>query len=902
MADIQFVPKARNANAIPDEPFSNGALIAAMDTGELYVDYNGARMRIGDVITLETESQRLATLAPLPKLYWVAETSKLWRFANDWVCVNPDDIEADTVKADIVQAGRRYYNVATVSSSAFVYEIVIKTRIPKADQASVNAIYLYGVCGNNVVNTMFSTYWQNDSVKFPWRNMVQAGSISFEGKIFTYEDDGTEYVGIALLPGTTGLGTQTSIYYPRFQVDFTDLIGSIRDYSKGWTVELNTVKDSESIIPQTNIMDCIKSKLVTDIYGSATSLATPRTIALTGGVTGTATSFDGTENIKIPVTSLNPNNLSSAVPVTKGGTGATNASSARTALEAGYTIRRTITTTGAGWYRIAATTVSVGRNYTDVYIDASLAGKNSQIGLIAAVTYGSSTTAPTSIQLTQKACVEQYKDGVTKARIVYVNGGYSSKYAYLEIYQAYDAAATYSIEFQNCRGWATRYDEPIAGEIPDGYSARELTFVHNAVVADKFVGNVVGTVDFAKNYVGRIDPDSPTAPDFFSTSLNDARTPGWYSVAGIPSNIDGPTEAGTNKVWGLLQVGTSTGETIPEGSNGWVMQTLTLTTDEVYHRNVVNAGSWKEWLKSVDRNDVATSLTTSYTNKIPTVDAAKTYIDAQVAEVNGKYLPLTGGTLTGSLTANNFRGIVNPPRNQGSYFLNEPNTSAAAYIPELMADRLLFFPPANCLLETSSDGTSWATRSTPAAQKQQLLCCHPSYTAEIDWTAGTQLRITFTADSYVFLSLLYLYLRTSGKIDIVIEQCRNASQDWVEVARQEQVTGQPIHVVLWHTVIRFQNSTNDMHSGKVRVTLIHTGTDTPILDQLRWKGGYPTANPYIYDWDPSRNVMFPAEVRASNFNGSWNDKAVASSFDENSTSTIPTCKQVADYIKSLIGG
>ena len=154
----------------------------------------------------------------------------------------------------------------------------------------------------------------------------------------------------------------------------------------------------------------------------------------------------------------------------------------------------------------------------------------------------------------------------------------------------------------------------------------------------------------------------------------------------------------------------------------------------------------------------------------------------------------------------------------------------------------------------------------------------------------------------MFLSLLYLYLRTSGKIDIVIEQCRNASQDWVEVARQEQVTGQPIHVVLWHTVIRFQNSTNDMHSGKVRVTLIHTGTDTPILDQLRWKGGYPTANPYIYDWDPSRNVMFPAEVRASNFNGSWNDKAVASSFDENSTSTIPTCKQVADYIKSLIGG
>ena len=890
MADIKFIPKARNANAIPNEPFSNGSLIAATDTGELYVDYNGARMRIGDVITLETEAQRIATLAPLPKLYYVTETGKLWRFADEWVCVNPDDVEADTVKAYIIQAGRSYYNVATINHSGNVYEILIKTRIPVANQAWMPVVYIHGHTARNMVDLALIFYYNSG---LTWATFTNKGTWLPTIKYFTYTAaDNNDYIGIALI-GTS--------YYGKYQVDLSDIWNTTRNYSSGWTIEYNTSQDT-TIVPTTNLVEAEQYRIATGIIGSATSLFTPRTIALTGGATGTATSFDGTKNIQIPVTSLNPNNLSSAVPINKGGTGATSAANARTALEAGYTIRRTITTTGAGWYRIAATTVSVGRNYTDVYIDASLAGRNSQIGLIAAITYGTSTTDTTAIQLTQKACVEQYKDGVTKARIVYPNGSYSNKHAYLEIYQAYDASATLAIEFQNCRGWATRYDEPITGEIPDGYSAKVITLVHNAVVADKFVGDVVGTVDFAKNYVGRIDPDSPTAPDFFSTSLNDARTPGWYSVAGIPSNIDGPTEAGTNKVWGLLQVGTSTGETIPEGSNGWVMQTLTLTTDEVYHRNVVNATAWKEWIRYVDSKDVATSLTVSDTNKIPTVDAAKTYIDAQVAELDSNYLPLAGGTLTGSLTAKSFRGIVNPPLNQGSSFLNEPNTSAAAYIPELMADRLQFFPPANCLLETSSDGTSWTTRSTPNAQKQQLLCCHPSYTAEIDWTAGTQLRITFTADSYVFLSLLYLYLRTSGKIDVIIEQFRNASQDWVEVARQEQVTGQPIHVVLWHTVIRFQSSTNDMHSGKVRVTLIHTGTDTPILNQLRWKGGYPIANPYIYDWDPSRNVMFPAEVRASNFNGQWSDKSIASSFDENSTTTVPTCKQVADYVKSLIGG
>lgn len=59
---------------------------------------------------------------------------------------------------------------------------------------------------------------------------------------------------------------------------------------------------------------------------TATKLATPRTIALSGGATGTATAFDGSTSITIPVTGVNPSNLSSAVTVSKGGTGATTLS------------------------------------------------------------------------------------------------------------------------------------------------------------------------------------------------------------------------------------------------------------------------------------------------------------------------------------------------------------------------------------------------------------------------------------------------------------------------------------------------------------------------------------------------------------------------------------------------
>lgn len=56
----------------------------------------------------------------------------------------------------------------------------------------------------------------------------------------------------------------------------------------------------------------------------ASKLSTPRTISLTGGVTGSA-SFDGSANVAIPVDSVSAGNLAGTVPVNKGGTGGTSA-------------------------------------------------------------------------------------------------------------------------------------------------------------------------------------------------------------------------------------------------------------------------------------------------------------------------------------------------------------------------------------------------------------------------------------------------------------------------------------------------------------------------------------------------------------------------------------------------
>jgi hypothetical protein len=61
---------------------------------------------------------------------------------------------------------------------------------------------------------------------------------------------------------------------------------------------------------------------ITGNAGTATALQTGRTIGISGGATGTATSFDGTANITIPITALNASSINTGtIGVANGGTG-----------------------------------------------------------------------------------------------------------------------------------------------------------------------------------------------------------------------------------------------------------------------------------------------------------------------------------------------------------------------------------------------------------------------------------------------------------------------------------------------------------------------------------------------------------------------------------------------------
>lgn len=79
--------------------------------------------------------------------------------------------------------------------------------------------------------------------------------------------------------------------------------------------------------------------------GSAATLTTPRTIAITGGVTGTATAFDGSANISIPVTAVAASSLTGTIDIARswaltGDVTSTAGSSATTIVNGAVTLSK----------------------------------------------------------------------------------------------------------------------------------------------------------------------------------------------------------------------------------------------------------------------------------------------------------------------------------------------------------------------------------------------------------------------------------------------------------------------------------------------------------------------------------------------------------------------------------
>ena len=129
---------------------------------------------------------------------------------------------------------------------------------------------------------------------------------------------------------------------------------------------------------------------------TATTLATARTIAISGPVTGTATSFDGSANITIPVTALDVGhaNVTGTLAVARGGTGVTTSTgTGSVVLSDSPALAGTPT----------APTATAGTNSTQIATTAfvTTAVDNARVGLDVKESVRAATTGPITLSNTQ---------------------------------------------------------------------------------------------------------------------------------------------------------------------------------------------------------------------------------------------------------------------------------------------------------------------------------------------------------------------------------------------------------------------------------------------------------------------------------------------------------------------
>ena len=102
----KFVPNFVSDNKLQDVPLSEGNFIANITKQQLAVDYNGQRLSFSDLITVAAKEELDAIASPLPKLYFVESTGKLYVYGpSGWVSVSSDGSLEVTIQASDLSSG-----------------------------------------------------------------------------------------------------------------------------------------------------------------------------------------------------------------------------------------------------------------------------------------------------------------------------------------------------------------------------------------------------------------------------------------------------------------------------------------------------------------------------------------------------------------------------------------------------------------------------------------------------------------------------------------------------------------------------------------------------------------------------------------------------------------------------
>lgn len=138
-------------------------------------------------------------------------------------------------------------------------------------------------------------------------------------------------LGVATLDAT---GKIPSVQLPSYVDDVMEFATEFEFPNPGETGKLYVDLSSNKIFRWTGTT-YVNISGGSEIADASLKLYTARSFSLAGGATSDIVNFDGTGNVTLTINGLNPDTLTKAVPIVKGGTGATTAAAARTNLGLG---------------------------------------------------------------------------------------------------------------------------------------------------------------------------------------------------------------------------------------------------------------------------------------------------------------------------------------------------------------------------------------------------------------------------------------------------------------------------------------------------------------------------------------------------------------------------------------
>lgn len=176
----KFVPNFVADGKLQEVPISEGNFIANITKQQLAVDYNGQRLSFSDFVTVATKDELDAIESPLPKLYFVEATGKLYVWGpSGWVTVGADGSLEITVQASDLQNGvytRTWSALGLSTKMAYEiqdsegWDITSDSRLRRKTTAAGIEIDFTDLQSSAPFTLLFSAAATNQPQMIPWVN------------------------------------------------------------------------------------------------------------------------------------------------------------------------------------------------------------------------------------------------------------------------------------------------------------------------------------------------------------------------------------------------------------------------------------------------------------------------------------------------------------------------------------------------------------------------------------------------------------------------------------------------------------------------------------------------------------------------------------------------------------